>query len=162
MEEGQVKERTEIIQIWTKYMSEKITYIKRTDTDAKGDALVSRQGKPYTRLTLKVESRGERYISGFGNQSNVDWAVGDEVDITITESTSLDKNGKPYLNFSQPKKGEINDQALKDIFDNTETILNKLVGMSLDIEVIRAHVVPKTKAAVVDEEEIDLSSEIPF
>lgn len=114
-------------------MSEKITYLKRDDTDREGNALMSKAGKPYTRMTLKVESKGDRYISGFGNASNKDWSVGDEVDITIVEAEKTDKEGRPYLNFSQPKSvDKIGDDIaiikkdittllllMRDIKDNT-------------------------------------------
>lgn len=126
---------------------EKILYIKRDTSDREGNALISKQGKPYTRMTLKVESKGERYISGFGNQSNADWAMGDEVDIVIAESATKDKTGKPYLNFSQPKKNEYpTDEKL-------ETVLNKLVGIQLSIDLILAAVKPSQKKVEPTEED---------
>lgn len=120
---------------------EKLTFVKRTDTDAKGDALMSKQGKPYTRVSIKTESKGDHYISGFGNQGNADWKVGDEVDIVITESDAKDKTGKPYLNFSQAKKED-------KVYDNTETILNKLVGIDLTLNQILAAVKPQKKTGI--------------
>lgn len=136
---------------------EKLTFVKRTDTDAKGDALVSKQGKPYTRLSIKVESKGERYISGFGNQGNADWKVGDEVDITITESDAKDKTGKPYLNFSQPKKED-------KIDDKLELILNKLTGIQLSLGALTDKLVPKKdpKYPVNDSPEPFPDEETPF
>lgn len=133
---------------------EKLTFVKRTDTDAKGDALVSKQGKPYTRVSIKVESKGDRYISGFGNQGNAEWKVGDEVDITITESDTKDKTGKPYLNFSQPKKQENNSEQM-------EIILNKLTGIQLTLGAIADHVIPKKKAAYEYAED-ENPEDVPF
>lgn len=115
---------------------EKITRLNRTDTDKEGNALVSKQGKPYSRLSLKVESQGDKWVSGFGNAQNKDWKVGDEVDIIITPKDE-------YLNFSMPKKDAVNNDLLKEIFDNTETILNKLTGFKIDMETIKAAVNPK-------------------
>lgn len=139
---------------------EKITYIKRDTSDREGNALISKQGKPYTRMTLKVESKGERYISGFGNQSNAGWQVGDEVDITITESDTKDKTGKPYLNFSQPKKED-------KIDDKLELILNKLTGLQLSIGALTDKLVPKKTPYPVNDApepfaDEDTDSEIPF
>lgn len=117
---------------------EKITYIKIDTTDREGNQLMGKNGKPYNRQTLKVESKGDRYISGFLNENTKGFAVGDEVDIQITESGKLDKNGKPYLNWSLPKKGEVDNRLLKDVYDNTETILNRIVGLSLTLSAIEA------------------------
>ena len=66
---------------------EKITYIARKP-------MTSKAGKPFTSLSLKVESRGDRFISGFGNKSNEHWVVGQEVDIIIEEKGQ-------YLNFTE-------------------------------------------------------------
>jgi len=75
-------------------MTEKITYVNRTQRTSKA-------GKPYTSLSLKVESRGDKFINGFGNQSNESWKVGDTVDILIEQKGE-------YLNFvpAEGKKAE--------------------------------------------------------
>lgn len=105
---------------------EKITYIKIDDTDREGNALVGKNGRPYSRQTLKVVSKEGRFISGFLNESTKGFKVGDEVDIVIMESDKLDKNGNPYLNWSLVKKEDKTDAKL-------EQILNKLTGISLDL-----------------------------
>lgn len=73
---------------------EKITFIKRTERTSKA-------GKPFTSLSLKVESRGDKWVGGFGDKKNEHWKEGDVVDILITP------NGE-YLNFvmAESKKGE--------------------------------------------------------
>lgn len=73
---------------------EKITFIKRTERTSKA-------GKPFTSLSLKVESRGDKWVGGFGDKKNEHWKEGDIVDILITP------NGD-YLNFvmAESKKGE--------------------------------------------------------
>ena len=78
---------------------EMLTFVKRTQETSKA-------GKPYTRMSIKTESCGERYISGFGNKDNEGWNAGTVVEIDIKDSTSMDKNGVPYLNFEVPKKQE--------------------------------------------------------
>lgn len=133
-----------------------ITKINRTTTDKKGDALKTKDGRPYTRISLKTDQHEDKWLSGFENADTKSWKQGDSVEIEVTQ------NGE-YLNFKTPKKGEINDQALKDIFDNTETILNKMVGMSFDIESLKNHLMPKKAKPVndyTDDEEED--SGIPF
>lgn len=120
-------------------MSEKITYVKRDDSDREGNALKTKDGRPYTRMTLKVESKGDRYISGFGSASNKDWKVGDEVDIIITEAEKTDKEGKPYLNFSQPKAATSNPD------ERIGKILTELTFIKLTLQQILQYVEPKKK-----------------
>lgn len=124
-------------------MAEKITYIKRDTTDREGNALKTKDGRPYTRMSLKVESKGDKYISGFGNAGNAAWGVGDDVEITIVEAPMKDKNGVPYLNFTQPKKEDKIDEKL-------EMILNRFVGIQLQLNTIIAHLVPQKKTQEVN------------
>lgn len=135
-------------------MIEKLTFVKRDSTDREGNPLISKQGKPYTRMSIKVESRGDRYLSGFANAGNASWKPGDEVDIVITEAQAKDKNGQPYLNFSQPKPADIASEGISKILD-------KLTAMQLDINTIKSHVIPKKKATYGDPE-LDASPETAF
>lgn len=110
---------------------ETITWMKRDTTDKEGNPLVSKKtGRPYTRLTIKAESRGDKYLSGFENAATKDWKVGDAVDIEITE------NGQ-YLNFSVPKVAD------SKVTENTEAILNRLVTMNIKLDQILEVVKPK-------------------
>lgn len=77
-------------------MKTTLTQVKRYTKDKDGHPLKTRDGKPYERLNVQVESYGEKWISGFGNSRNKNWQAGDEVEIEVTE------NGQ-YLNFSMPK-----------------------------------------------------------
>jgi len=120
---------------------EKITFTKLETTDKNGQPLVGKNGKPYTRHTLKVESRGDRYISGFMNETTRNWQIGDEVDILITESTATDRNGNPYLNWSLPKKED-------KVNDKLEDILNKIVGLTIEVRAMNEFV--RGKSAKVD------------
>lgn len=148
---------------------EKILYVKIDSTDREGKPLVSAKGYSYSRQTLKVESKGDRYISGFLNEATKGFAVGDEVDILITESDKLDKNGKPYLNWSLPKKGEVDNRLLKDVYDNTETILNRIVTLTLDLQIIKDKLNPKKDTYPANiapqpfpEEDEDIDDIVPF
>ena len=121
-------------------MTETITFLKRDNTDREGNTLIAKSGpnagKPYTRMSIKVESKGDRYLSGFGNPGNASWQVGDSVDIVITESDKLDKNGLPYLNFTQAKPADVASEGISKILD-------KLTAMQLDINTIKRQVVPQ-------------------
>lgn len=115
---------------------ETLTFVKRDTTDKEGNALKTKDGRAYTRMSIKVDSKGDRYISGFGNKDNADWKVGDQIDITITEAEKTDKEGRPYLNFVMPKKED-------KVLENTELILNKLVGLQLQLNTVLTILNPK-------------------
>jgi hypothetical protein len=133
-------------------MAEKITYIKRETSDREGNALKTRDNRPYTRVLLKVESKADRYISGFGSDFNAKWEVGDAVDITITESDKKDKNGVAYLNFTMPKKEDKVDEKL-------ELILNKLVGLQLEIRTLADKITPSKSSYPVNDSPEPFSDE---
>lgn len=108
---------------------EKITEVKRYTTNKAGEPLVTKTGKPYTSIRIKVASRGDTFISGFGNAENALWKPGDEVDIVIEQKGE-------YLNFTQPKKSSIDAKLLQDVFQNTEFILNRLTGLKLTLDAL--------------------------
>jgi hypothetical protein len=65
----------------------------------------------YTSLRILTTEYGNKWLSGFGNESNVKWKEGDIVNIEVTE------NGE-YLNFSTPRVSKNEDvlEALRDIY----------------------------------------------
>lgn len=131
-------------------MQETLTFVKRTTTDKAGKTLTGKNGKPYTRLSIKTKEHGEQWLSGFDSKDTAQWSEGQQVEIEVTE---VEKDGKKYLNFVTPKKG--GDELLKQIFDNTEMILNRLVGLKIDIETIKAAQQPKKEYPPND-------GEVPF
>lgn len=68
-----------------------ILEIKRTPRVSK------KTGKPFVSLGIRVPEHGEAWLSGFGNQSNAEWQVGNTVEIEV------EKKGE-YLNFTVPKQ----------------------------------------------------------
>lgn len=80
-------------------MNVKLTKVYRKSTDKDGNVLVARDGREYTRLAIKTVQHGDKWISGFDNDTTSSWNVGDTVDIIVTE------NGK-YFNFSVAKKDD--------------------------------------------------------
>jgi len=67
-----------------------ITEIKRTPRTSK------RTGKSFVSLGIKCQEYGDKWLSGFANNDNADWAVGDRVSIDV------EPKGE-YINFSMPK-----------------------------------------------------------
>lgn len=99
---------------------EKITFISRKPMTSKTT------GKPFTSLSLKVESKGDRFLSGFGNKGNDNWAIGDTVDILIEEKGQ-------YLNFTmaESKKGEELANNMK--IDNVYSVVLNIQTMIMEL-----------------------------
>lgn len=83
-----------------------ITKVHRADKNKDGQPYISKKGQPYTRVGIKTEEYGDRWLSGFGNQDNEMWNVGDTVEVEVEESGQ-------YLNFSNQKK-----KVSREEFDN--------------------------------------------
>lgn len=66
---------------------QKITYIKRFDKIGKKGAYVS--------VSIKTD-RHDKYLSGFGNEINAKWQIGDEIEIEVVQKGE-------YWNFNMPK-----------------------------------------------------------
>lgn len=130
----------------------KITALKKYTTKPDGSPLISAKGRPYTRLTIKTDVTNDDWLSGFDVAETKNWAIGTDVEIDVT------KNGQ-YSNFAVPKKGAVDGQLLKDVYDNTETILNKLVRQQITIESILEIV--KGKANIKSEDTYDYPSNEP-
>lgn len=133
----------------------KITALKKYTTKPDGTPLVSaKTGRPYTRLTIKTDVTGDDWVSGFDGAETKNWVIGSDVEIDVT------KNGQ-YSNFAVPKKGAVDGQLLKDVYDNTETILNKLVGQQIKLEQILELLQPKKIKSQIEDYPED-NNEPPF
>ena len=75
-----------------------LTKVYRSTTDKEGNALMTKAGKPYERVSIKTQEHGEKWLSGFGAESNQGWQEGDELELEIEESGQ-------YLNFKNPRGG---------------------------------------------------------
>ena len=90
----------------------KLTKVYRSDKDKNGNALKTKDGRPYTRVSIKTQEHGEKWLSGFENFNNQKWREGDHVDLEV------EKNGE-YLNFSTPSPLQLltrRVEALEDAF----------------------------------------------
>ena len=105
--------------------------ITKYTTDKEGKQLMSKQNKPYTRLVIETEEHNKP-LSGFENAQTSKWEVGQQVDIEVKE------NGQ-YLNFSVPK-------AEDKVNEKLELVLNKLVGIQLEIGRLTDALLPQAKA----------------
>ena len=73
-----------------------ITKVYRSDKDKNGNVLMSKAGRPYTKLAIKTKEYGDRWLSGFDNKDTSSWNDGDTVELNIEEKGE-------YLNFNTKK-----------------------------------------------------------
>lgn len=129
-----------------------LSSVYKTDKDKLGNPLMSKQGKPYTRMSIKANEYGDKWISGFMSKGNMGWKQGDIVEVEIKE------NGQ-YLNFELPKGGISNETMDK--------ILNMLTTINLDVKQLKESLLPKEKVMMgntgMEYPDEDISPEdIPF
>lgn len=84
-----------------------ITNIARKSTDKEGNQLKNKAGKPYTRLSIKTQEHGDKWLSGFSRQDNASWKEGDTVDITVEQKGE-------YLNFTMPERPQALGFTIED------------------------------------------------
>lgn len=102
-------------------MTATLTKVYRTDKDKNGNPLMSKAGKPYTRMSIKCQEHGDKWLSGFSSGWNQNWKEGDTVEIEVKQ------NGQ-YLNFEKS---------------------DPVVGLSLDVAGLKIRMA-KLEAAVED------------
>jgi hypothetical protein len=116
-----------------------LTKVTRYTTDKAGQPLKTKDGRPYTRVNIQTQEHGQKWLSGFGSNTNVNWKEGDKVELIVKE------NGE-YLNFSEPKKTDLVDEKL-------EQILNKLTTISLTLNSLKGLILTPDKLKELEREE---------
>jgi hypothetical protein len=96
-----------------------LTKVFTTNKDKQGNQLMSKNNKPYTRMSIKCSEYGDKWVSGFQNQQNQAWKEGDKVEVIIK------KNGE-YLNFDVPKKEDKINEGMAEVLKKLGTIDAKL------------------------------------
>lgn len=127
-------------------MQVKLTKIYTTNKDKAGNELKSKKGAPYTRMSIKTEQHGDKWISGFKNKDNAGWKEGDTVEVNIVE------NGQ-YLNFETPKVEDKNNEKL-------DKILFMLTGIKLELGLIKDQL-PKRNVAQMEAHDVPRDDEMP-
>ena len=98
-------------------MKYKLTKVFTTEKDKEGNPLKTKDGRPYTRMALKVEEYGDKWISGFMNPSNKFFKEGQQVEINIEQKGE-------YLNFSMPNVWD----AIKELRQKVKVLEDMMVG----------------------------------
>lgn len=93
-----------------------ITRIYKTNVDKQGQPLMA-NGRPYTRMSVKVAEHGDKWISGFEGKESKNWKEGSVVEMIVEQKGD-------FLNFSLPKTNGFDNSKL-------ELILTKLSKIDL-------------------------------
>lgn len=72
-----------------------ITKVVRKDTDKEGNKLVTKDGRPYTRIMIQCQEYGQKWITGFASPWNASWADGQTVEAEVVQKGE-------YLNLEKP------------------------------------------------------------
>jgi len=73
-----------------------LTRVFVTDKNKDGTPLMSKLGKPYSKLSVKCVEYGDKWLSGFKGRENENWKEGDQVDVIV-------KQNGDFLNYEVPK-----------------------------------------------------------
>ena len=75
-------------------MKIKLTKVYINDKDKEGKPFIGKNGA-YSKIAVKCQEYGDRYLSGFVSQWNANWKIGDTVEVDIEEKGE-------YLNIHKP------------------------------------------------------------
>ena len=75
-------------------MQVQLLKVYRTNKNKDGAILKTKDGRAYTRVSIKTSEHGDKWLSGFGANWNESWQEGETVSINVEQSGQ-------YLNFSK-------------------------------------------------------------
>ncbi len=130
----------------------KLTRVNRTTSDKEGNALKTKDNRPYTRLSIKTEQYPDKWISGFDGPTTKDWKVGDEVEAEVVP------NGE-YLNLKIPKKDTQNNAEVLEMLVGIKLAIG---GLKNDVARILDRLDSKGKVEYPTRESEGLSDHVPF
>ena len=114
-----------------------ISYINVFKEGKDGKLYVSKNGKPFVRVSIKVEDPQykDEYISGLWFGADCPWKVGESVEIIIREE---EYQGKKQWKFELPKKENPNQKYFEEIND-------RLLKIEMMLIKIGQHLMPPPK-----------------
>ena|SRR3990167_8714420 len=112
-----------------------LTYINQFKVDKDGKPYTTKNGKPFVRVSVKVEEYGNEYVSGLWFGADCPWKVGEKIQMEIKKEIY---NGKESLKFELPKKENPNQKYF-------EEIAGRLLKLELMIIKIGQHLMPPEK-----------------
>lgn len=108
-----------------------LTRVFASDKNKDGTPLMSKLGKPYSKMSIKCVEHGDKWLSGFKGKENEFWKEGDQVDIIVKQ------NGE-YLNYDVPKAEDKLAMRVSALEVDVMQLKNALAGKG----VTTAQVVP--------------------
>lgn len=104
-------------------MKVKLLDYRTFTTTKENQPLLDKNGRPYTRISIKTDQHGTQWLSGLAYEDSpmMKWKAGDEVEIDIVQ------NGQ-YLNFSIPKVVRT-DYAVMQELRIMNRKLDEIIGM---------------------------------
>ncbi len=101
-------------------MKIKIVKLFRSDKNKDGKPLITKDGRTYSKIAIQTDEYQGRWISGFVNQENASWKVGDEVNIKIEEVAT--STGNIYLNFKGVDRVDMLEERIKTLEDFVKNV----------------------------------------
>lgn len=128
-----------------------ITKIYKSNKNKDGEFLLNRNGENYTKLSIKTTEHGEKWLSGFQNDTNKDWKEGDVVEIEITE------NGE-YLNFKTIDNLKEN-RIIESLSKRVEDLEIKMKGFAMKFEELKSDLVLEVTGKLQTDKDYNQMSE---
>lgn len=73
-----------------------LTQVYTSSKDKSGNPLKFSSGEPYSKVAVKAQEYGDRWLSGFLSEGNSKWKIGDVVEVEIEEKGE-------WLNYKIPE-----------------------------------------------------------
>ena len=99
----------------------KITKIFKSDKDKNGNFLKTKDGRAYSKLAIKTQEYGDRWISGFLSFWNENWVEGQIVGAVV------EPNGD-FLNLKKPDPVAELAERVKELEKNMAILMNMPQG----------------------------------
>jgi len=101
-----------------------LTKIFTTDKDKEGKPLVNRNGKEYTRMSIKTQEHGDSWLSGFLNNTNANWKEGDTVEVEVEKAGDKGQ----YLNFKTISGYQLLEQRIEKLEEDVKRLAGSNIG----------------------------------
>ena len=98
-----------------------ITKVYRTDKNKKGEPYLTQDGRSYTRLSIQTKEHGQKWLSGFGNDKNSGWKMGDIVEVIVEQKGD-------FLNFSMPKIVDALEERVAKLEADVKALLSYMLA----------------------------------
>lgn len=106
-----------------------LTYVNQFKTNKEGKPYIDKKGRPFVRVSIKVQEYGDNYVSGIIFEPNCNWQVGEKKELVISKEMY---SGKEQLKFELPRKE-----------NKFEKIENDITALKLRVSNLEARLAPK-------------------